>query len=95
MLEPSLFPPLPEFWLLTWAPPSIPRTQSKFHPLNQKPVGGGGESGLPEDGHLVPSYRKQPMMGFGWMGLGHPLPKPQKAYTASRCPFFGARSSAL
>lgn len=33
MLEPSLFPPPSEFWLLTWALLSIPRTRSRFHPI--------------------------------------------------------------
>ena len=84
MLEPSLSPSLPEFWLLTGrrAPPStpsIPWTQSKFHPPNQKPMGGWKGVRTSRDGHFISSCRKQPVMGFDWTVFGQPLPKLQKS----------------
>lgn len=66
MLEPSI--PPPEFWLVTWAPPSLPRTQSKFHPII--PEAWERKSGLPRDAHFVSSQRKEPMMGFAGQVLG-------------------------
>lgn len=83
MLEPSLSPSLPEFWLLTGrraplSPSSIPWTQSKFHPPYQKPVGGWKRVRTSSDGRFISSCRKQPVMGFDWTLSGQPLPKLQK-----------------
>lgn len=70
MLEPSLLPLPLEVWLLIWAPLSIPRTQPRFQPIT--PEAWGKSQGF-QGMDSISYYRKEPMTGFGWTGLGHPF----------------------
>lgn len=72
MLEHSLLPLPPEFWLLT----GLHLYSKNILQISSEAL---EESGLLGDGHFVSSYRKEPVMGFGWTGPGCPLPKRQNS----------------
>ena len=86
MLEPSLISMPPEFWLLMWVPPSIPRTQFRFHSITPEDQGVWGKSGPPGVDTLSPLTGKK--QSWDWLDRSSvSLAKTSKRLNCLQVPF--------